>query len=115
MMAVQDRLNYQETFSQPGDVYYELGPNFSNQERLVTQALMTATIPGQVLQAQVRPNIPGIDPFPPRWGYLPYQYRQSGIEQVLDVPRTYRNRRDDLSGGVAGMQSAARNVQSDVW
>src|SRR5262252_6429290 len=111
-MAVQDKLNYAETFSQPGDVYYELGPNFSNQERLVTQALLTATIPGQVLQQQVRPNIPNIDPFPPRWGYPSYTERQAGIEDALDVPRSYRNRRDDLSGGVAGMQSAARNVQA---
>jgi hypothetical protein len=111
------QLDFAEQFSQqdPGDVYRQLGPNFSNQERLVTQALMTATIPGQVLQAQVRPNIPGIDPFPRRWGYPPYQDRQYGIEETLDVPRTYRNRRDDLSGGVAATESATRNMHGDVF
>ena len=111
-------LDFAEQFSQqqdPADVYRQLGPNYSNQERLVTQALMTATIPGPILQAQVRPNIPGIESFPPRWGYPSYQERQLGIEQTLDVTRTYRNRRDDLSGGVASIQSASRNVAADVW
>jgi hypothetical protein len=107
--------NYAETFSQPGDVYRQLGPNYSNQERLVTQALLTATIPGPVLQARVRPPIPGIESFPPRFGYPSYPERQATIEDALNVARTYRNRRDDLSGGVAAYQASARNVQSDVW
>jgi hypothetical protein len=111
-------LDFAEQFSQqkdPADVYRQLGPSYTNQERLVTAALQTATIPGQVLQAQVRPNIPNIIPFRQRYGYPPYQYRQFGIEQTLDVPRAYQNRRFDLSGGVPSFQGAARNVGGDVW
>lgn len=98
-----------------GDVYYEIGPNYSVQERLVTEALMTATVPGPVV-AQIRPPLPQIDPFPPRYGYEDYPDRQPGIDVVLDVDRYYPNRRDELSGGVAGWQGAARNIGvEDVW
>jgi hypothetical protein len=100
-----------------GDIYQELGPNYSSQELLVTAALRTAMIPGQEIVAEVRPPIPTLgDPFPPRYGYAPYQDRQATIQEALDVNRSYPNRRWDLSGGVAGWQGAARNVGvEDVW
>jgi hypothetical protein len=100
-----------------GDIYKELGPNYSSQELLVTAALRTAMIPGDEIVATVRPPIPTLgDPFPPRYGYPDYQERQADISQVLDVNRSYPNRRWDLSGGVAGWQGAARNVGvEDVW
>lgn len=97
-----------------GDVYQELGPNWSNQEREVTQALQTALIPGAEVLAETQPPL-GIL-FPPRFGYPPYQARQAHMNQVLEVDRYYRNRRDDVSGGVQGWQSSARNVGAgDVW
>ena len=99
-----------------GDIYYELGPNYSSQERLVTAALMTATVPGAVLQAKVRPPLPQIDPFPPRFGYPDYPERQPGISVAFATDRAYPNARYELSGGVAGVQGAARNVgMQDVW
>jgi len=98
-----------------GDIYRELGPNYSSQELLVTAALRTALIPGDEIVAEVCPPIPLI-PFPPRFGYMPYQERQPDIREVLDVDRSYPNRRWDLSGGIAGWQGAARNVGvEDVW
>lgn len=98
-----------------GDIYNELGPNYSNQERLVTEALKTATIPGAEIAA-IRPALPQIIPFRPRFGYESYPDRQPGITVVLNVDRYYQNRRDDLSGGVAGAQASARNVGvEDVW
>ena len=99
-----------------GDVYYELGPNYSSQERLVTASLMTATIPGDVLRETVRPPLPQIIPFPPRFGYPDYPERQPGIEVAFSVNRYYPNARYELSGGVAGAQASARNVGvEDVW
>ena len=104
-----------ERLMMTGEIYKAIGPNYSNQERLTTQALMVAAIPGAELQEMVRPNIPNIDPFPPRFGYPDYLQRQPTIDMVINVDRWYPNRRTDLSGGVAGWQSSARNVQSDVW
>lgn len=98
-----------------GDIYQELGPNYSSQELLVTAALRTAMIPGGEIQEHVAP-LWFVQTFPPRYGYMPYQERQADISQVLDVERSYPNRRWDLSGGVAGWQGAARNVGvEDVW
>jgi len=104
-----------ERLQNSGDIYQELGPNYSSQELLVTAALRTAMIPGEEVVAETRPPL-DIDPFPPRYGYPPYEQRQSSIEEVLDVNRSYPNRRWDLSGGVAGIQTSARNVGvEDVW
>lgn len=98
-----------------GDIYRELGPNYSSQELLVTAALRTAMIPGDELAATVRPPF-NIDPFPPRYGYPDYQDRQPGIEVAFSADRNYPNARYELSGGVAGYQGAARNVGvEDVW
>jgi hypothetical protein len=98
-----------------GDIYAELGPNYSSQELLVTAALRTAMIPGQELVATVRPPF-NLEPFPPRYGYTPYPERQSDMRQVLDVDRTFPDARYELSGGVAGWQASARNVGvNDVW
>jgi hypothetical protein len=98
-----------------GDIYQELGPNYSSQELLVTMALRTALVPGEELVTTVRPPL-NLDPWPPRYGYLDYVDRQAGIDEVLDVNRSYPNRRWDLSGGIAGIQESARNVGvQDVW
>jgi hypothetical protein len=99
-----------------GDVYYEAGPTYASQEALVTASLMTATIPGPVIQATVRPPLPQIIPFPPRFGYPDYPDRQPGIDMAFKVDRFYPNARYELSGGVAGAQASARNVGvEDVW
>jgi hypothetical protein len=93
-----------------GDVYLQASAFYRNEERLVSQALVVATIPGAQLAAQVRPPLPNIRPFPPRFGYPEYASRQPGIDAVLDVPFSYRNRRSDISGGPAGWQASSRNV-----
>lgn len=98
-----------------GEIYYELGPNYSNQERLVTAALQTATIPGDEIVATVRPPI-FVQMFPPRYGYPDYQDRQPGVDVAFTADRAYVNARYALTGGVAGAQGSARNVGvEDVW
>lgn len=100
-----------------GDIYAELGPTYSSQELLVTSALRTAMIPGDEIVATVRPPLPFIQPFPPRYGYVDYPDRQATIDQVFGQDRfPLTNARYDLSGGVAGWQGAARNIGvEDVW
>ena len=112
-MPVMPQPNQQKLSS--GDVYYEAGPTYSSQEALVTASLATATIPADVIRA-IRPPLPQIDPFPPRFGYPDYPDRQPGIQMAFTVDRYYPNARYELSGGVAGAQSSARNVGvEDVW
>ena len=98
-----------------GNVYLQAAPFYRNEERLVTQALAVATIPGSVLQAEVRPNLPMVHPFPPRFGYPDYRDRQWNIDTALNFPRSYRNRQDDISGGVAGIQAGARNTNEGIF
>lgn len=98
-----------------GDVYLQVAPFYRNEERLVSQALVVATIPGSVLQAEVRPNLPQVQLFPPRFGYPSYQDRQFDVDTVLDFPRSYRNRQDDTSGGPAGIQAGARNTNEGLF
>jgi hypothetical protein len=93
-----------------GQVYLQSAPFYRNTERLVDMALRVATIPGAVLQREIRPNIPMVEMWPPRFGYPTYVQRQMNVRQVLDVPNAYKNRRDDISGGPAEFSGSARNV-----
>lgn len=94
-----------------GNVYLEAAPFQSNQERLVGMGLRIAAIPGDVIR-QIRPPLPYINPFPARFGYPDYAQRQPGIRTALDLPYSYMNRRDDISGGPATIESSARNVSA---
>jgi hypothetical protein len=98
-----------------GNVYLQAASFYGNEERLVSQALAVAAIPGAVLQAEVRPNLPMVHPFPPLFGYPDYQDRQWSVDTVLNFPRAYRNRQDDISGGVAGIQAGARNTNEGIF
>lgn len=82
-----------------------LGPFASNQERMLSQALASATMPGADLQAVVRPNLPQIELFPERFGYEKTAY---GIRDILDVTaRTYE--RTDYSQAPTTQESTSRN------
>lgn len=96
-----------------GDVYLQAAPFYRNEERLVSQALMVATIPENTLRALITPRNPL---FPPRYGYMSYNDRQAGVEEVMAESRNYRNRRDDISGGIADIQASSRNsMGSGTW
>lgn len=92
-----------------GDVYLQSAPFYRNAERLVDEALRVAVVPASQLE-RIRPPLPDIQLFPPRWGYLDYVERQPSIDTVLNQPHAYANRRDDISGGPADIQASARNV-----
>lgn len=97
------------------NVYLQRKPNEQNWERLVSEALEVAAVPGAVLQNTVRPPLPQIETFPPRFGYLDYTDRQLGIRDVLGSGRLYGDNRDAVSGGPGGYQAASRNVQGLPW
>lgn len=83
------------------------GPWSSNMERLTQQALMVMNIPGADIQAMVRPPLPQIRLFPPKYGY---PTTEPGIEDVVTVDRNYVEPRISwYSGGVGGYSGASRN------
>ncbi len=93
------------------NVYDLASPNESNAERLVTEALVDSQAPEDVVRA-IRPPLPQIVAFPPRYGWPSYQARQAGIEEVLDIERLYGDAREAISGGPAGYAGSMRNVQT---
>ena len=84
------------------------GPWSSNMERLTQQALLAATMPGAQLQALVRPPLPQIQLFPPRFGWGPRP--QFEIDDVISLDRVYTEPRVSwYSGSPAGYSGSSRN------
>jgi hypothetical protein len=97
---------------EPSDVVQKrwtyAGPWASNEERLTQQAIAVASIPGAELAALVRPPLPQITLFPPRFGYG--ARTQPEIEDIVSVDRVYTEPRvSRYSGGVAGYSGSSRN------
>ena len=89
------------------------GPWASNEERLTSQALMVATLPGEDIQKLVRPNLPQLRLFPDKYGYG--DRTQPTIEDVVSVDRNYVEPRISwYSGGPAGYSGTSRNSLQDI-
>lgn len=86
-----------------------LQPFASNEERLTQQALQAAFIPGADLQKYVRPPLPQVQLFPPRFGY---GVEQPGIRDVIDVDRVFPSRITDYSGGPGSYSGSSVNTNS---
>ena len=61
-----------------------VGPFQSNQERLLSQSLASWTMGRDELQTYVRPPMPQIKLFPPRFGYTEDEIT---IEDIAQMPR----------------------------
>jgi hypothetical protein len=83
--------------------------NRSWEEGQVDAALAAAETPGAVL-AGLRPPLPQIDPWRPRYGY---DDRALGIRDVLALDRLYDDRRWAWSGGPHDWQGSAR--MTEFW
>lgn len=93
--------------------YQYLGPFASNEERLTQQAIQGAVIPGEDLATLVRPPLPQVNLFPPRFGYG--DSSSPGIDQIVNVSRAYTEPRTAwFSGGPAGYSGASRNTLGSV-
>jgi hypothetical protein len=94
------------TAAQPKWTYN--GPWSSNMERLTQQALMVATMPSNQIQQMVRPNLPQIKLFPPRFGWG--ERTQPEIDDVVSIDRVYTEARISwYSGSPAGYSGSSRN------
>jgi hypothetical protein len=100
-----DRLDSGAVYQQAGSFY-----GYTRAEILTQQALQSALIPGQWLAENVRPPLPQIKMFPPRFGYMDYTERQFSIGDVLSFPGSYNNNRNDISGGPGEINASSRNV-----
>lgn len=87
--------------------YSYLGPFSSNEERLVQQSLAAAQLPGYELQEVVRPPLPQIELFPPRYGYRTAAY---GIDDIMGAQRSYPTRLSWFSGGPGSFQASSRDT-----
>lgn len=94
------------------NVYQIAKPWQSNQERLVSESLAASQTPGAIL-AEIPPPLPQVHDRP-RFGWPDVNERTPTIEQVLDIDRLYGDAREAISGGPAGYQGSARNIQESI-
>lgn len=90
-----------------------VGPFANTTDQRISEALSVNSIPGDKLSALVRPPLPQVKLFPPRFGY---RSRQLGIEDVIDVDQIYQM--PDPAGGHVqpGYEGTSRNTQgSGSW
>lgn len=80
----------------------------SKEEEFTTQAIQIALASAPEVQDTVRPPLPQVNPFPPRFGY---RSTQLGINEVVNVEEMYKAPApSNFGGSVAGYQGAARNA-----
>jgi hypothetical protein len=108
-MQLQDGVYDRKPWVAPPEAAYPpqayLGPFPSNQERLLSQALISLNLPGAELQQIVRPNLPQLQLFPPRFGYEDSAYNINDIMEV--TARTYE--RTDYAQQPNTQESTSRN------
>jgi hypothetical protein len=92
--------------------YDFMGPFANAQEAFMARALKSITMPAMLLPDLIRPPLPQIQLFPPRYGY---RTRQIGIQDVMDVNNTFQPTRVDFTREPGGFQGTARNVSESVW
>jgi hypothetical protein len=89
------------------------GPWASNMERLTSQAIAVATMPGAAIQELVRPPLPQIRLFPDRFGFG--ERTQPTIDDVVSINRNYMEPRVSwYSGSAAGYSGSSRNSLQDI-
>ena len=92
--------------------YDFMGPFANAQEAFMARALKAATMPAALLTDLVRPPLPQIQLFPPRFGY---RTRQLGIQDVMDVNAELPPTRVDFTRDPGSYQGTARNISESVW
>jgi len=92
--------------------YDFMGPFANAQEAFMARALKAATMPAALLPDLIRPPLPQVQLFPPRFGY---RTRELGIEDVMDVNESFQPTRVDFTRDPGGYQGTARNISESIW
>jgi hypothetical protein len=97
-------------YNDPQEPRYDyLGPFSSIQDSLISRAIASVTMPGESLQEMVRPPLPQIMMFPPRYGYRTRALSVMDIMRVNEDMHPYPTRVDVY--GQAGAEGTQRNAQ----
>ena len=92
--------------------YDYMGPFASTTEALITRAVRSVTLPKEMIQDIVRPPLPQVELFPPRFGY---RTRELGIMDVMNVDEQFEPTRTDFSRSAGSYQGTARNMTEGIW
>lgn len=85
----------------------------SKEEAYLTQAVQIALASAPEVQDTVRPPLPQVNPFPPRFGY---RSAQLGINEVVEVNEIFNAPSpSNFGGSVAGYQGSSRNAWGSSW
>lgn len=96
--------------NEPGPRYDYMGPFATKEEEIITRALVSNTIPGVQLADVVRPPLPQIMLFPPKYGY---RSRQIGLEDLMDVDALFLGPPTRENAADQGYQGTMRYAQDN--
>lgn len=92
--------------------YDYMGPFEDTQDALISRAIMSVTLPSSMIQDIVRPNLPQVQLFRPKFGY---RTRQLDITDVMNVNAEFQPTRTDFTQSFGSYQGTSRNVTESVW
>jgi hypothetical protein len=111
--SVYDHSKGRPILSEDPQIRYDyMGPFADTQEALLTRAVRSVTLPREMVQDIVRPPLPQVQLFRPRYGY---RTRAVGIMDVMDVDAQFEPTRTDYSQSPTSYQGTSRNVSESVW
>lgn len=106
--SVYLRKPYGATSSYP---YIEKSGHASNEERLVSAALAANLVPEEELRA-IRPPLPQIQLFPPRFGL---DHPPLTMRDIMAVGRRYPDSANQRSGGAGGYAGGTSTPANNWW
>lgn len=108
------KLAYRKWDQEPEVWSYE-GPFTSHMEALTQQAVASLHMTRDEITTHVRPALPQIAPFRPRYGYPEVQDRQARVSDIVNAPRSTLNVQGSwYSGGPAGMLGGSRYMSNNL-
>lgn len=111
--SVYDHSKPREIVDNGPEIRYDyMGPFASTQEALLTRAIRSVTLPAAMIQDLVRPPLPQIQLFPPRFGY---RTRQLSLMDVVNVDEEFQPRRSDFTQSPGSFQGTSRNASESIW
>lgn len=83
-------------------------PDASADDAATSRLVQAATMSASALRKTVRPPLPQVELFRPRFGY---RTRTLGISDIMNVDEVLKEPRVNYGGTPAGIESSSRNSQ----